>query len=157
MKLTAKEDIEAPIAFVFATLTDFDTWERSAMRRGADVLRTDKLPEAGPGMGWKVDFDYRGKRRNLSLTVADWTLGQRLQIAVSSLPAEGDAVIELTEMGPKRTRMQVVSNIRPRTLAAKLVVQSLRLAKAKVKAKFDQRIGQVAAEIEDRFRAKSRS
>lgn len=156
MKLNAKEDVEAPIAFVFATLIDFDTWERSAMRRGADVVRNDRLTEPGPGMGWDVGFDYREKRRRISLSVMDWTLGQKLQIAVTSAPAEGEVVIELSEMGPKRTRMSVIAEAKPRTIAAKLVVQSLRLAKAKVSRKYGVRVAQLAAEIEDRFRAQQR-
>jgi len=50
LKLAAKYDVEAPVEFVFAQLIDFEGWERAAMRRGADVSRTDKLTKAGPGM-----------------------------------------------------------------------------------------------------------
>jgi hypothetical protein len=35
MKFNTKQDVEAPVAFVFAYLTDFDFWERSAGRTGA--------------------------------------------------------------------------------------------------------------------------
>ena len=43
MKLASKKDVEAPIAQVWAALTDFETWERAAMRRGVEVARTDSL------------------------------------------------------------------------------------------------------------------
>ena len=52
MKLEAKHDVEAPAAFVFAQLADFEGWERAAMRRGADVTRLDTLRTVGPGMTW---------------------------------------------------------------------------------------------------------
>ncbi|EKD59823.1 MAG: hypothetical protein ACD_54C01115G0002, partial [uncultured bacterium] len=43
MRFATKQDIEAPIADVFRLLSDFESWERAAMRRGAEVARTDKL------------------------------------------------------------------------------------------------------------------
>ena len=50
MRFTTKQDIEAPLDFVYRTMTDFEGWERAAMRRGAEVERTDKLTRVGPGM-----------------------------------------------------------------------------------------------------------
>ena len=72
MKLASKENIEVPIEQVFDMLIDFDRHERSAMRRGADVLRTDKLGEAGVGVAWDISFDFRGKARKLALEVIEF-------------------------------------------------------------------------------------
>lgn len=156
MKLTTKEDIEAPIGFVYAALTDFEAWERAAMRRGAEVNRTDKQAALAPGMGWKVEFLYRGKSRVLELQLAGLEPGEHLAFSGSGKPAEGTLTLDLAEMGPKRTRVTVVSEVKPRTLAARLFMQTLRLAKAKVTRRFEVRVAQVAADIEDRFRAQSK-
>ena len=59
MKLSGRTDIGAPVAFVYAALSDFEGWERSAMRRGADVNRTDKLRVPGVGMTL-LDFERSG-------------------------------------------------------------------------------------------------
>lgn len=156
MKLTAKEDVEAPMAFVNAVLTGFEDWERAAMRRGADVARLDTLREARPGMTWQVAFDYRGKKRKIEMEVLQMLANQTLSLAYTAKPAEGVFTIEMAEMGPRRTRLVVHLEVKPRTLAARLFLQSLRLAKAKVTSRFALRLSQVGADIEDRYRAQAK-
>ena len=52
MKLSSRYDVEAPITQVFAELVNIDQWERAAMRRGADITRTDTVKASGPGVVW---------------------------------------------------------------------------------------------------------
>lgn len=153
MKLTAKEDIEAPIGFVTSVLTDFDTWERAAMRRGADVDRLDTLRKPGVGMEWRVGFDYRGKKRKVEIKLLTLNPDQRLVFDCMAAPAEAILSIDMAEMGPRRSRVAVTLEIKPRTMAARLFLQSLRLAKAKVTRRFSLRLSQTAADIEDRYKA----
>ena len=54
MKLSGRTDIQAPVEFVFDAISDFDFWERAALRRGAEVTRTDKLRQPAPGMSWMI-------------------------------------------------------------------------------------------------------
>ncbi|GAB1361958.1 hypothetical protein MASR1M32_11940 [Rhodobacter sp.] len=49
--------------------------------------------------------------------------------------------------------MTIQTEVRPRTLAAGLMVQSMRLAKGRVQKKLDTASGQLANMIEDQFRA----
>ena len=156
MKLTAKEDIEAPIGFVNSVLTDFETWERAAMRRGADVERLDRLHAPGPGMKWRVGADYRGKKRVVEIEILKLLAEQNLTFSFAAKPAEGVLSIDVAEMGPRRTRLVVNMEVKPRTLAARLFLQSLKLAKAKVTRRFALRLSQVGADIEDRYRAQAK-
>lgn len=153
MKLSTKEDIEAPVSFVYDALSDFEAWDRAALRRGADVSSVAKGAKAAPGMGWKVAFPYRGKQRRVEITLAKLLEQQELNFDAVSAPLNGSLVIELAEMGPKRTRVSVASTFKPNTLAARLFIQSLRLAKAKLSRRFELRVAQLAADIEDRYRA----
>jgi carbon monoxide dehydrogenase subunit G len=145
MKFAAREDIDAPIAEVFAGLTDFDRWQREAMRRGAVVNRTDVLPVPARGMGWTADFTYRGRPRRLNLLVDEIAAPSRLAVSGSGPNVAGTLMVDLTEMSPRRTRMIVRLEVRPRTLAARLFLQSLKLARGKVDAKFADRVRQFAA------------
>lgn len=76
MNFSAREDIEAPIEFVFGRVSDFEALERRALRRGAEVERTDKLSEPGPGMGWRMAFTLRGKRRKMKVEMVSYDLNR---------------------------------------------------------------------------------
>lgn len=157
MRFTTKQDIEAPIAEVFRILTDFEAWERAAMRRGAEVARLDKLRNVAAGMAWMTRFSYRSKTRELELKLAQIDPVTLLRFSAMSQAVEGDASIELMEMAAKRTRMHLVVEVTPRSLTARLFLQSLRFARGRIDRKFDQRVAQLAADIETRYRGQLRS
>ena len=152
MKLKSRYDVEAPIDAVCAELVNFDQWERAAMRRGADVGRTDKLPAPGPGMTWFARFRYRGRDREATLRIDRLETPTDIAFAVLSPLADAGIFIEMLELSTRRTRLSMGIDIRPKTLAAKLYVQSLRLAKARVERKFQGRVSQFVLELEDRIR-----
>ncbi len=157
MKLAAKYDVEAPVGFVFAQLADFDGWERAAMRRGADVMRTDTRATPGPGMAWAAQFHYRGKERHTTIRLDTLTPTSALGLTGMSPLMDGVMTIDLMDLAAKRTRIEVRLEIKPKTIAARIYVQSLRLARARVERGFSQRIAQLAAEMEDRFKRSQRT
>ena len=67
MKFSTREDVDVPIEQVFDLICDFDSYERSAMRRGAQVQRLDSLTTPGVGMKWAAAFKMRGKMRDLEM------------------------------------------------------------------------------------------
>ena len=152
MKLTAKQDIDAPVAFVYKVLTDFDGWERSAMRRGAEVNRSDKLRQPGPGMTWIAKFFYRGKDRAVSVRVDAMDAPVHLAMAAFSPVVEGQCKLDLLEMAARRTRLHLDLDIKPKSFGARLYFQSLKLAKGRVERSLQKRTAGLAAEIEDRYR-----
>ncbi len=152
MKFSTKKDIEAPLEFVWAAMTDFEAWERSAMRRGADVTRTDTLRAPGAGMGWAAKFRYRGKERKAEIQLKRMEPSSILAFAGQSAAISAEADIELMEMAAKRTRLHVTMEVTPRSLGARLFLQSLRLARARVDRKFETRVAQLALDIEQRYR-----
>lgn len=152
MKLTAKQDIDAPVAFVYKVLTDFDSWERAAMRRGAEVNRSDKLRQPGLGMTWIAKFFYQGKDRTVTIRVDAMDPNVHLAMAVFSPVVEGQCKLDLLEMSAKRTRIQMALDTKPKTFGARLYFQSLKLAKGRVERNLQKRTASLAAEIEERFR-----
>jgi len=156
MKLTMKQDVEAPIAFVYATLTDFESWERSAMRRGADITRTDTLRVPAPGMGWIAKFFYRGRDRMVTIRVDALDAPNTLALSGVAAVVDGQVKIDLMDMAAKRTRLQIDSDLTPKTFGARLYLQSLKLSRARVEKTMGSRLVKLAAEIEERYRASLR-
>jgi hypothetical protein len=148
MKLIAKTDLEAPTAFVYAQLADHAAWEREALRRGAEIERPADLPLSGVGAGWRIQIPFRGKVRRVLLTVAEMEPDQNLAYSFDGQSLQGVAILEVQALSARRSRLRVTLDAKPKTLAARLFINTLRLAKGRVQARFDNRLGQLAARIE---------
>jgi len=103
-------------------------------------------------MSWRCLFTLRGKPRRMEITLQEFKPQTVLTFDAESQNLSGDLMVELTELSPGRTRVLVKLDVRPLTLPARLVLQSLRLAKARTRAKFSSRVRGQADEIERRYR-----
>ena len=151
MHISSRTDIEAPLEFVYAALSDFEGWERSAMRRGAEVRRLDKLRVHGPGMEWSIEFRFRGKERRLIAHLVALDPNAKIAFRAVGKLIEADMVVDLLSLAPMRTRLSLSVDVKPKTLGARLFLQSVKLAKGKVQARLNKRLGQLATDMEMRF------
>ena len=151
MKLTAKTDLEVPAAYVFATLVDHASWEREAVRNGAEVDRPEGTPPTGPGAAWRIRGHFKGKARKVTARITDLTPGQRLSMSLDSPSIDGVVQIEVMVLSPRRSRLRTDLEIKPKTLAARLFVNTMRLAKGRVQARFENGLTQLGARIKDRY------
>lgn len=151
MKFSTKEDIEAPVDAVFDMLCDFESFERSAMRRGADVQRLDRLTAPGVGMTWHAVFQLRGKRRELELEMVTFERPNEIVLESTSPGLIGQMRFELMALSRARTRIAVELEVKPLNLSARLLVQSMKLAKGSLTRKYKQRVGEYAKGMEERY------
>ncbi|KAA2312924.1 SRPBCC family protein [Pseudooceanicola sediminis] len=151
MKIVAKEDIEAPIQTVFARVTDFKSFERSAIRRGASVQR---IEEGDSQNCWDVAFPLRGKTRIFRLTVVDFDDPERMSMSAISEGMAGAIKVELVALSRSRTRLRFETEIKPQTLSARLLVQSLRLARSTMQQRLQDRLSDLAASIEGKQKSR---
>lgn len=151
MKFTTKEDVEAPVDAVFEMLCDFEGFERSAMRRGAEVQRIDQMHAPGVGMAWRVAFDLRGKRRDMELEMVTFDRPNEMVLESTSPGMLGQMNFELMPLSRSRTRVLVELEIKPLNLSARLLVQSLKLAKNSLTRKYKLRVAEYAKNMEDRY------
>ena len=150
MQVTGTEDIAAPIAHVFASITAFDALERQALRRGIDVRRRFKGQAPEIGEGWMARFQFRGKEREAFVLLEEYDAPQSLRFSGASGGLDTDTQIELVPLSPNKTRVNVVLKLSPKTLSARLLVQSLKLARSNINQRFKKRLAGYARDIEDR-------
>lgn len=152
MKFSTREDIDAPIDQVFEELCAFDIFERQAIKRGADVTRTDTLTQPGLGMTWKASFPVRGKRRDFDLELSRFVEPSEMGVTAVSAGLNADFAIELISLSRTRTRITMGLDMRPKNLSARLLLQSLKLAKGTLTKRFKLRVAEYARNLEERLR-----
>ena len=153
MKFSTREDIEAPIGAVFASVTDFDGFERQALRRGAEVARQDVYGKQGLGSEWHLKFRFRGKMRDVAARMIAFEAPNGFRAETESGGIEGLVTMDLVALSPRRTRMQVAVDLKPRSLSARLLIQSLKFAKANLSKRFSNRVWKFAQDIERKHKA----
>lgn len=155
MNIGVSEDVAAPIAYVFDQLSDFSRFERAVLRRGADVSRLDNLGAPGAGMAWDTAFDLRGRRREVRLELTGFDPPNGMVFDTCSQSLRGGLTVDLVALSRARTRISLAVEMRPLTLSARLLVQSLRLARNSVTKRVRAGLDTVARDIEERYAARA--
>lgn len=150
MQFSGKEDIEAPIENVFAVVSEFESFERSAIRRGVEVQRVADMNPVAAGMAWDTTFSLRGKPREMRVTLSEYAAPSLMRFDSNSKGINADCVIELLALSPRRTRLSVDIKLSAKTLAARLFLQSLKLARSNLNKRFKLRLADLAKDIERR-------
>ncbi|QFT64521.1 Polyketide cyclase / dehydrase and lipid transport [Roseivivax halotolerans] len=152
MQFSHKEDIEAPLDEVFAALSDFDTIERSILRRGVEVARTDRLAGPCAGMTWRATFSFRGKSRDAEVVLSRFEPPTLMVFDSVSGGLETRTIVECVALSRSRTRVGIDTTLTAKTLSARLILQSMKLAKGRIDRKFKDRVASAATELERRLK-----
>lgn len=155
MKFSSKEDIQAPIDYVFACITDFAAFERQALRRGGEIRRLDAAPVPEVGSAWDIAFQFRGKDRKMQAKLVQLDDPSAMQIDTQASGIDGVTKVELVALSRTQTRLAISLELSPKSLSARLLMQSLRLAKTNLSRRFKSRIAEFAADIETKHRQQS--
>lgn len=152
MRFSSKEDIEAPISDVFAMLSEFETYERSAIRRGVELRRLDEAAPTVAGLAWEAAFTWRGRARNMRLDLVTYDPPNAMWFEAESEGLDGAMTLDLLALSPRRTRLAVALILSPKTLSSRLLVQSLKLAKTNLTRRFKLKVADYAKGMEERHR-----
>ncbi|MBV0913217.1 SRPBCC family protein [Anianabacter salinae] len=150
MKFSVREDVDAPIADVFAMATDFDRFERQAMRRGIEVRRTDAAGMPGLGSEWLLLAKFRGKDRKIKARIEEFDRPNGLRILSGSGGIDGAIDAEFLPLSPRRTRVSFAVDLTASTLSGRLLLQSLKFARGTIQRRLEARIASFKQAAEDR-------
>ena len=148
MQFTVREDIALPIEQVFEAISDFDAFERAAMRRGAQVQRTGNA--ATLGRGWVIRFDYRGRERLLRSEITRYAPPSGMTSSGKVGGLASTLTADLVALSPRRTRLALVLDVTGTTIGARILLQSVRLTKGSLERKLAARVERFARDLEAR-------
>ena len=151
MKFSAREDIEAPIGYVYGRVSDFAGFERRALRQGAQINRR-KEGDIQLGAIWDIAFAFRGRERKVQAELIRLDAEQSIEIESQSDGLFALTQVDLVPLSATRTRVLVAFDMRAKTLTARLLLQSLKLAKTKMTKRFKARVLDYAENVEDDYR-----
>lgn len=157
MKFSTKEDIEAPIGDAFKMFTDFDQFERSALRRGAQVSRTDSLNLKGSGMTWHTKFKLRGKERKINAEIVEYNEPENYCLELHSDDVVAFATLDLMSLSKSRTRASFAVELKPKSLSGRLMVQTMRLGKSRLEKRFKTRTAEFVRVLERDYKSGTRA
>jgi uncharacterized protein YndB with AHSA1/START domain len=151
MEFTTRDDIEAPIDYVFDQVTNFAAFERSIMRRGGDVERIAGGDAVVVGTKWRVKFLLRGAERSVMAEIVEVDKPNGLTFEIKSISADASLLIELVALSRARTRLNLKAVAKAKTIPAKLLFQSVRFARQKNQTRFKSTVSGFAKDVEARY------
>ncbi|WP_295043228.1 hypothetical protein [uncultured Paracoccus sp.] len=147
MKFSTRVDTDSSSADLFDLIGDFSRSERALTARGAHVRRIDPSQEPGTGLGWIIDFNWRGQRRTMRLDVTRFD--RPSHITLDGRSDQFDLAINMTVVALSRVKSRLLfeTEIRPRTMRARLLLQTAKLGKSQLDRKYAQRIADFLAHL----------
>ncbi|MEM9794896.1 MAG: SRPBCC family protein [Pseudomonadota bacterium] len=152
MKFVATEEIAAPIDHVWRRVSDLEVFEDRFRKRVRGLSRDP----AGPihvDTVWSGKATIMGKVRAVEVRLCEFNAPASLETVAGT---EGMVVTiraDLEALGADRTRLIVTSEARARSLAARLLLQSVRLGRKGVAHRYKERIAQFSEAIESSYSA----
>lgn len=152
MKFKVSEDVDAPQAMVWARFTDFSGFEQDIRGRGATVTRVGNWQEAAEGVEWRGEVTVRGKARPVSSKVTR-LVPQELCV-IESRVGGMDCYYEMSfvPLSAEVTRVALVLDLSADTLTARLLLQTLKLARGKVLQRLQGLIARQGNAVEAAYR-----
>jgi len=132
MQFKIAEDVDAPISLTWETFTDFSGFEEQVAGRGADLTRVGNWKTAHEGAQWRGTVTVRGKQRPVNSTITRM-LPEDLCLIESKIGGmETTYEMNFVKLAPEVTRVSLVLNLAGKTLTARLLLQTLKLARGRV-------------------------
>lgn len=139
-EIVGAADTKLTISQTFDLLTDIDIIDRLSERANAKIIRRGDPNGPITGLIWEVTAAIRRKVREFTVTVADLDPPRRITYHLQSAQYEIYVDVSLNVIAADLTRMQVAISADPNTLAARMVLHSLRMAKHRLRRRLERNL-----------------
>lgn len=153
MKLNARKDVDMAAAELFAAISDFAYFERLALSQGVVVDRLAGEGRCAAGSVWRTRFLFRGRERTMTTRISEVETPRNLFLQGQSGNYDLFIAAHLAPLSRYETRLAVEFVVKPRSLAARMTIQTMRLARARIEARLSRKLGQFVDHVRTRARA----
>ena len=92
-------------------------------------------------------FEYRGRDRRATVQLSEFSAPERMLFLVTNSALNTRLDITISALSKTQSRFQVTAVLEPKSLTARLLVQSMKLARSKYNKRFQKRVAEVASEL----------
>lgn len=157
MKFKVSEDVDAPQEMVWARFTDFSGFEEDARGRGAILNRVGNWTQTVQGVEWRGEVTVRGKSRPITAKVTQ-LVPQELCIVDSRIGGMNcHQEIIFVPLSTTVTRLALMLDLSADTLTARLLLQTMKLARGRVLQKLQGVLARQGNAVEAAYRRQNRS
>lgn len=153
MQFRASETVTGGIDRVHALVSDMAYYERRALEAGLEVQRLDKLPAPAPGMQWRIPFRAKGRDRVADIELVKLSVPTTLRFEGKVQGLLFEAVVDCRVLDPEATEVTVSTKLRAKSITAKVLMQSMKLARTTLNERYRKRVRKVLRDLEDRLHA----
>jgi hypothetical protein len=157
VKFRVADDVEAPIDWVWEGFTDFAAIEADIRARDAELSRVGDWKEAALGVAWRGSVPVRGKVRTIEARISGFVPEEHL--LVESRVGGMDCTYEVVfaPLSAEVTRVSVTLELKASTLSARLLLQTLKIARRKVIQRLEGAVVRQGQAVEADWRARGRA
>lgn len=156
MKFKVSEDVDAPQAMVWARFTDFSGFENDARGRGATLTRLGNWTETAQGVEWRGEVTVRGKSRPITAKVTQ-LVPQEMCIVESRIGGMNcHHEMSFIALSGAVTRVGLVLDLSADTLTARLLLQTMKLARGRVLQRLQGILARQGNVVEAEWRRQNR-
>ncbi|WP_438974861.1 SRPBCC family protein [Roseicyclus sp.] len=157
MKFKVSEDVDAPQEMVWARFTDFSGFEEDARGRGAILNRVGNWTQTVQGVEWRGEVTVRGKSRPITAKVTQ-LVPQEICIVDSRIGGMNcHQEIIFVPLSTTVTRVALMLDLSADTLTARLLLQTMKLARGRVLQKLQGVLARQGNAVEAAYRRQNRS
>jgi len=155
LKFRVADDIEAPVDWVWGGFTDFAAIEADIRARDAEVVRVGDWKEAALGVAWRGSVAVRGKLRPIEARIAALSREERF-VVESRIGGMGcHYEVSFVPLSATVTRVSVMLELKASTLSARLLLQTLKVARRRVIQRLEGAVVRQGQAVEADWRARA--
>lgn len=155
MKFKVSDDVEAPADRVWAGFTDFTTIEADVRARNADLARVGDWRVPTEGARWRGSVPVRGKSRAIDATITAFRPEDMLVVESRIGGMNCHYQASFFALSNSVTRVAVELDLAASTLSARLLLQSMKVARRRVIQRLEGAVVRQGEAVERQWRAES--